>query len=740
VRKKLTDAGLAVATKSAVAAALATLLSPVAQATPISYQFTDIADSSGPISFLAGLSINSAGTVAFTAGLDAGGFGIFTSASGPIATIVDSSGPFSGFGLPSINSTGTVAFRAFLDAGGSGIFTSAGATIATSGGQFSGFGDPLVNSAGTAVFRADLGPGQFGIFTGSGGPTVTIASTSDGSPSINSAGTVAFSAGLPAGGSGIFTSAGGSIATIATSGPFGGIGFTRINSAGTVAFSGSLDGGSYGIFTSAGGPITTIATTGGPFDFLGDYSINSAGTVAFSAGLHAGGTGIFTGGDPVNDLVIRTGDALFGSTVSTVTGFVSSSEGLNDAGQLAFIAYLADGRSVIVRADPITTPPPITPTKAPPIQDFPLISELAQKLPQFISANQSSFDAQVFNYISPWDSVLNALKLPVGIAGQVAADAALKYGAARTLIDYATGSDAERQKILAMLFSKQFASGNGKLIFDGFDTSMSVFEHLLAGNPLLAALDINAYIWGDYFAPAAAQFANDPPDPNFTSVYVVPNLSPPKITTGNPQLDSAFAAANRAALLVAQYLEAVNISLDRYAGALQANDALSATLQLEALVYYLQLYNSAVQDASAKMAALLAALQFAGVFNTFLDPSLLSNLQLELEEFGFDPETIDFLHGVGFTDAGISVALDAIIDLNPLTQSSVFDGLTAMPDILAAAEIPNNTAAEPSTLSALVLAFAFVFADLWRRRGQGHQKASKGFHKIVSCGLARART
>ncbi|HMF11754.1 MAG TPA: PEP-CTERM sorting domain-containing protein [Gemmataceae bacterium] len=36
------------------------------------------------------------------------------------------------------------------------------------------------------------------------------------------------------------------------------------------------------------------------------------------------------------------------------------SEGLNDAGQLAFRATLADGRDVIVRADPVPVPEPST--------------------------------------------------------------------------------------------------------------------------------------------------------------------------------------------------------------------------------------------------------------------------------------------------------------------------------------------------------------------------------------------
>ncbi|WP_189525066.1 DUF7453 family protein [Nostoc sp. 'Peltigera membranacea cyanobiont' 232] len=73
--------------------------------------------------------------------------------------------------------------------------------------------------------------------------------------------------------------------------------------------------------------------------------------VAFLANLSTGGEGIFTGADISQDKVIATGDTLLGSTV-TQLGF--SSQGLNNSGQIAFYATLADGISGIFRADPQT--------------------------------------------------------------------------------------------------------------------------------------------------------------------------------------------------------------------------------------------------------------------------------------------------------------------------------------------------------------------------------------------------
>jgi hypothetical protein len=318
--------------------------------------------------------------VAFWATLDVGGEGIFTGTGGPTTTIADTSGPFlsfSGF-PPSVNSGGTVAFRAFLDAGGVGIFTGSGGpttTLYDSSGPFSGFGGMVsINDAGTVAFFANPDAGGQGIFTGSGGPTTTIAddsgpfSTFGFFPAINNGGAVAFRASLDAGGQGIFTGSGGPTTTIADdSGPFstligaGPVGETpSINDGGTVAFRASLDAGGQGIFTGSGGPTTTIADDSGPFiSFSQLATINSGGMVAFGAQPDVGFAGIFIGPDPIADKVIASGDPLDGTLVNALGIF---SEALNDSGQIAFLAVLADGRSGIFRADPVTTTVPEPPS------------------------------------------------------------------------------------------------------------------------------------------------------------------------------------------------------------------------------------------------------------------------------------------------------------------------------------------------------------------------------------------
>lgn len=194
--------------------------------------------------------------------------------------------------------------------------------IADNNSFFKSFGFPVINDLGTVAFEASLkDPGGYGIYKREGGILKKIVDTNDQS--------IAF--GAPA-----------------------------INNKGKVAF-GGWD--SYGdqqyIYTSSGGGAapTIVADTSGPFQYL--YSpfnpttvaINDLGTVAFWAGLDSGGQGIFTGPDLLNNKVIATGDSLFGSTVTSVDFY---REGLNDKGQIAFVADLANGAEVVARANPFT--------------------------------------------------------------------------------------------------------------------------------------------------------------------------------------------------------------------------------------------------------------------------------------------------------------------------------------------------------------------------------------------------
>ncbi len=339
------------------------------------YTFTTIADSRDSFNSFSSFprpAINNKGTVAFTAELDAGGNGIFIGNGRATTRIANTSGPFSFvYSDFSINDEGTVVFTANLDSGGIGIFISSGGAttmIADSSGSFTSVFSPSINNDGTVAFQAFLDTGGEGIFTSSGKAITTITETRDPfvrffGPAINDRGTVAFGTllVLNSEGDGIFTNSGGSITNIAKDNGFFDFGtlysaFPSINNEGTVAF-GAIHTRGAGIFTGNGETTTaTVASTStsSPFFLSGfDFSpsINNSRTVAFLANLFTepGVVGIFTETNGVVDKVIATGDPLLGSTVTNL-GFFR--EGLNDAGQVAFYASLADGTQGIFRADP----------------------------------------------------------------------------------------------------------------------------------------------------------------------------------------------------------------------------------------------------------------------------------------------------------------------------------------------------------------------------------------------------
>jgi hypothetical protein len=333
------------------------------------YTFTQIADMSpGPLS-VTGPAINNRGAVAFTVDrIGPQDQSIFTGAGGPLTTIAVAGDAAFGLERPSINDGGTVSFEATFTAGALNptVFTGNGGPLSTiAGPDFASFVGiyTSLNNNGTVAFYAVPNTGTSGIFTGSGGPITTIADVGalfqgfpDADPAINNGGMVAFYADLQTGGSGIFVDSGGSVTTIAdTSGPF--LGFLThpsINDAGAVAFRGTLRTGGEGLFIGDGTSIVTVADTSGPFRTFLSPSLNQAGEVAFYGLLNTGQEGIFTGPDPQADKVIATGDPLLGATAEHI--YIANPKSLNDAGQVAFVATLSDGRILVVRADPTTAP------------------------------------------------------------------------------------------------------------------------------------------------------------------------------------------------------------------------------------------------------------------------------------------------------------------------------------------------------------------------------------------------
>ena len=268
-----------------------------------------------------------------------------------VTTLRDFNGPFDNSNLaatgnfasaPGINDNGTIAFVAGQNDGQNqttGLYTQ------SINGQITKISDTSGPLSNFYLGGLDVQRGQ-GPFAG-----YTL-------PDINDKGEVAFNAGLDNGGKGIFVGDGGSLKPIIAqtqNGPFKYLSVPSLNNADTVALNVGFTTGGSAILTTKDGQFTTIADTSTGYfkNFLSDVPLNEQGQVAFLAD-YDGGTGIFTGSSLGQlEKVISVGDSLGGSTVTTL--FISH-DGLNNVGQVAFDAVLADGTQHVFTAEPVPEP------------------------------------------------------------------------------------------------------------------------------------------------------------------------------------------------------------------------------------------------------------------------------------------------------------------------------------------------------------------------------------------------
>lgn len=272
--------------------------------------------------------INDAGTVGFRASLSTGAraVGIFTSDGLATRTIVNSTDQgFPGFGIgtPSINASGTVAFQAFRSGFRSNvIFTGNGGSLTpvldTLTSDFETFGAVAINGSGKIVFEGVQKDKSSGIF---------LVRPSQGGEGTNGMG--------PA-----------SVTDVVDSNDhpdFFQFGDPVINNAGVIADF-AAGGITLEIFSGNGKGITARNDpSNNPFIDVEHPSMNNHRAIAFSAFEANGDQDIFVEltGKAFLTPLLRTGDPLFGSTVTAVS---VGRFAFNDHFQLAFEYELLDGR------------------------------------------------------------------------------------------------------------------------------------------------------------------------------------------------------------------------------------------------------------------------------------------------------------------------------------------------------------------------------------------------------------
>jgi hypothetical protein len=307
-------------------------------------------------------SVNERGIVAFQAALRGGGTGVFTGNGGAVSEAVGPARVAAVTSHPDLNGEGVISFYGELFGGGQAVFLLRDGhleTIADTRGPFAFVGPlgPTMNDAGRVAFRADRGAGASGIFAGDGSAIVTVAETGDrwsrfhGLPVINASGKVVFRADRNDGAQGIYAGLAGSMRTVAETGElFESLAlFPSVNDAGTVAFAATLEGGGAGILAVEENRVSRIIDRTGAFEAFRGALITDGGAVVRLATPRAGSLGLFAGPDPEADRILALGDRLLGSTVADLA---SNPVSVNGAGQVAVRARLADGRQLILRADP----------------------------------------------------------------------------------------------------------------------------------------------------------------------------------------------------------------------------------------------------------------------------------------------------------------------------------------------------------------------------------------------------
>lgn len=327
------------------------------------YKFVRLLDNTGDLARLESPVISNTGLVAFGGLVRGGGRGVFA-LQDDVLTLIGDSTNFPDFNPPSVSGNGTVAVCVREADSGPGIRIVAwqsgelSEVVTRADGPFSDLSTlAAVNNRDYIVFWARLAAGDDVIAARKidGGPFDVLSTGVNGpdqAPAINASNTVAFiGSPAPDGGNALFAVGRKKLEILASdAGSFHVFsGAVSLNDSGEVAFQAVLKSGVSGLFIASKKGVKPFITSS---DELLDPQrpvINNRGEVAFTARLANGASGIFIGPNPALDKVIAVGDAIEGVTVDAIDVF----RGLNDRGQIVFIAIMHDGTQGLYRADPV---------------------------------------------------------------------------------------------------------------------------------------------------------------------------------------------------------------------------------------------------------------------------------------------------------------------------------------------------------------------------------------------------
>lgn len=251
---------------------------------------------------------------------------------------------------------------------------------------------------------------------------------------------------------------------------------------------------------------------------------------------------------------------------------------------------------------------------------------------------------------------------------------------------------------------------------------------LYVGDPLTATLIANEKIWFDLVSDQLGILGIDPIDPSYTQAYIPSEIVRIEIPeTGNPEFQQKAEDFLSKSLLYYTYLEALNTTFDRYTAAYLEGDSISATLQLQAWLYYLNLLYETAQVTLVSLESfqsVLSDIDVARSIDILEAETLYGEILRAIELQQASPEALAFLTDTfdiskeefqDLVELSFKLPVDAPIEfLRP--GSSVFDigadSLRSFINLGSRQSVP-----EPPTILLLLFGYGLIgFATRRRHR------------------------
>lgn len=204
------------------------------------------------------------------------------------------------------------------------------------------------------------------------------------------------------------------------------------------------------------------------------------------------------------------------------------------------------------------------------------------------------------------------------------------------------------------------------------------------------ALGLGSYA-ADALSDVAKAVQQDPPDPNYTEVFVPKAVAAgPIVIPGVPSnVASAIWATINSLDESTLWLNAVRVTANRYGTALNAGDAASADLQYRAFLHFLGLYLEASNSTSMNLASLASALQSAGLATQPVSGDQITRGLNYLSAQGSSSEFLNqFFSSLGFTTAQIQTMIQQALANPPAAPTvSPVQALQALSNVLVNAGV-----------------------------------------------------